>query len=153
MSGHQRTLTLRFLAEPTDVNYGGKVHGGAVMKWIDHAGYAAAVGWSGHYCVTVAVGGIRFVSPVRISDLVTVEATLVRTGTTSMQFAVDVRARDPMGGASRLCTHCIIVFVALDAAEGKPVPVPTWTPTTEDDLRQADYAQKVMQAVNSSSPL
>jgi len=68
MSGHQRTLTLRFLAEPTDVNYGGKVHGGAVMKWIDHAGYAAAVGWSGHYCVTVAVGGIRFVSPVRISD-------------------------------------------------------------------------------------
>jgi len=153
MSGHQRTLTLRFLAEPTDVNYGGKVHGGAVMKWIDHAGYAAAVGWSGHYCVTVAVGGIRFVSPVRISDLVTVEATLVRTGTTSMQFAVDVRARDPMGGASRLCTHCIIVFVALDVAEGKPVPVPTWTPTTEDDLRQADYAQNVMQAVNSSSPL
>ena len=113
MSGHQRTLTLRFLAEPTDVNYGGKVHGGAVMKWIDQAGYAAAVGWSGHYCVTVAVGGIRFVSPVRISDLVTVEATLLRTGTTSMQFAVDVRARDPMGGASRLCTHCIIVFVAL----------------------------------------
>ena len=153
MSGHQRTLTLRFLAEPTDVNYGGKVHGGAVMKWIDHAGYAAAVGWSGHYCVTVAVGGIRFVSPVRISDLVTVEATLLRTGTTSMQFAVDVRARDPMGGASRLCTHCIIVFVALDAVEGKPVPVPTWTPTTEEDLRQADYARKVMQAVNSSSPL
>jgi acyl-CoA hydrolase len=149
MSGHQRTLTLRFLAEPTDVNYGGKVHGGAVMKWIDQAGYAAAVGWSGHYCVTVAVGGIRFVSPVRISDLVTVEATLLRTGTTSMQFAVDVRARDPMGGASRLCTNCIIVFVALDAVEGKPVPVPTWTPVTEEDLRQAEYAQSVMQAVNS----
>ena len=29
MSGEQRELTFRFLAEPTDVNYGGKVHGGA----------------------------------------------------------------------------------------------------------------------------
>jgi acyl-coenzyme A thioesterase PaaI-like protein len=31
MSGQQRELTLRFLAQPTDVNYGGKVHGGMVM--------------------------------------------------------------------------------------------------------------------------
>ena len=144
MSGRQRTLNLRFLAEPTDVNYGGKVHGGVVMKWIDQAGYAAAVGWSGRYCVTVAVGGIRFVAPVRISDLVTVSATLVRTGTTSMQFAVDVRARDPMGGDERLCTHCIIVFVALDAVEGKPVPVPPWTPETDQQRRISDYADKVM---------
>src|SRR5918993_4279029 len=102
MSGRQRTLTLRFLAEPTDVNYGGKVHGGVVMKWIDQAGFAAAVGWSGRYCVTVAVGGIRFVAPIRISDLVSVAATLVRTGRTSMQFAVDVRARSPLGGDDRL---------------------------------------------------
>lgn len=32
MSGRQRELNLRFLAEPTDVNYGGKVHGGVVMN-------------------------------------------------------------------------------------------------------------------------
>src|SRR3546814_19313320 len=61
MSGQQRELEFRFLAEPTDVNYGGKVHGGVVMKWIDQVGYAAAVGWRGRYSVTVAVGGIRFV--------------------------------------------------------------------------------------------
>ena len=104
MSGQQRQLIMRFLAEPTDVNYGGKVHGGQVMKWIDQAGYAAAVGWSGKYSVTVAVGGIRFVAPIRISDLVTVETTLVHTGTSSMHFAVDVRAAqglppDHRGGA------------------------------------------------------
>ena len=39
-------VVFRFLAEPTDVNFGGKVHGGAVMKWIDQAGYACAAGWS-----------------------------------------------------------------------------------------------------------
>ena len=146
MSGHQRELTLRFMAEPADVNYGGKVHGGVVMKWIDQAGYAAAVGWSGRYSVTVAVGGIRFVAPVRISDLVTVQAKLVHTGTSSMHFAVDVRARDPMAGsaAERLCTHCVIVFVALDAVEGEPTPVPAWTPRDDEDRRLAEYAQQVM---------
>lgn len=148
MSGRQRQLTLRFLAEPGDVNYGGKVHGGAVMRWIDQAGYAAAVGWSGAYSVTVAVGGIRFVAPVRIGDLVEVRATLLRTGTSSMQFGIDVTARDPgLDGrepASRLCTHCVIAFVALDGAEGKPTPVPPWVPASDDDRRLADYAQQVM---------
>lgn len=145
MSGQQRELTLRFLAEPTDVNYGGKVHGGMVMKWIDQAGYAAAVGWSGSYSVTVAVGGIRFVAPIRISDLVTVKTKLVHTGTSSMHFAVDVRARDPMGSEERLCTHCIIVFVAMDQVEGKPKPVPTLVPASDDDKRIAEYALKVME--------
>ena len=32
-------ITLRFLAEPMDVNFGGNVHGGTVMKWIDQAAY------------------------------------------------------------------------------------------------------------------
>ena len=150
MSGEQRELTLRFLAEPTDVNYGGKVHGGVVMKWIDQAGYAAAVGWSGRYSVTVAVGGIRFVSPIRISDLVTVRTQLVHTGTTSMHFAVDVMARDPginaeEAGHPRLCTHCVIVFVALDGGEGQPTPVPSWVPASEEDRRLAEYAMKVME--------
>ena len=145
MSGHQRELTLRFLAEPTDVNYGGKVHGGVVMKWIDQAGYAAAVGWSGTYSVTVAVGGIRFVAPIRTSDLVTVRTQLIHTGTSSMHFSVDVSAADPMGGQSRLCTHCVIVFVALDGVEGKPAKVPAWVPTSNDDKRLAEYAMKVME--------
>lgn len=146
MSGQQHALTMRFLAEPTDVNYGGKVHGGIVMKWIDQAGYAAAVGWSGRYSVTVAVGGIRFVAPIRISDLVTVTTTLVYTGTTSMHFMVDVTARDPMQDApgERLCTHCVIVFVALDGVEGKPTPVPAWTPQDDEDRRLAEYATQVM---------
>ena len=146
MSGQQRSLAMRFLAEPTDVNYGGKVHGGIVMKWIDQAGYAAAVGWSGRYSVTVAVGGIRFVAPIRISDLVTVTATLVYTGTSSMHFAVEVNARDPMQdeGSERLCTHCVIVFVALDGVEGKPTPVPAWTPQDDEDRRLAEYATRVM---------
>ena len=146
MSGSQRQLSQCFLAEPSDVNFGGKVHGGQVMRWIDQCGYAAAVGWSGRYSVTVAVGGIRFVTPIRIGDLVSVEAVLIHTGSTSMHFAVDVRARDPRQDAdqARLCTHCVIVFVAVDG-DGKPAAVPSWTPDSEEDLRLSEYALKVME--------
>ncbi|HYG06436.1 MAG TPA: acyl-CoA thioesterase [Stenotrophomonas sp.] len=145
MSGTQRELNFRFLAEPNDVNFGGKVHGGAVMKWIDQVGFAAASGWSGHYCVTVAVGGIRFVAPILIGDVVTVSAKLVYTGRTSMHFAIDVWARSPVGGQSRLCTHCIIVFVAMDEDHATPVPVPGWVPDIPADQRLSEYALKVME--------
>jgi acyl-CoA hydrolase len=139
----QREITLKFLAEPTDVNFGGKVHGGAVMKWIDQAGYACAVGWSGHYCVTAYVGGIRFYRPVLIGNLVEVQARLIHTGHTSMHIAVDVSAADPKAPQLAKTTHCIIIFVAVDD-QGQPVPVPTWTPTTPDDLALQQYALRLM---------
>jgi acyl-CoA hydrolase len=139
----QRELTLRFLAEPTDVNFGGKVHGGAVMKWIDQAGYACAAGWSGQYCVTIYVGGIRYYRPVLIGQLVEVRARIIYTGTTSMHLAVDVSSRDPQAQAAASTTHCVIVFVAVDAA-GEPVPVPAWIPVTGDDIEMERYAKKLM---------
>ena len=144
MSGPRRELVMRFLAQPTDVNFGGKVHGGVVMKWIDQSGYAAAVGWSGMYSVTVAVGGIRFVAPIKTSDLVTITAKLIYTGNNSMHFAIDVMAADPMGGEERLCTHCVIVFVSVDA-DGKPTATPQWQPQTDEDRQLAEYALKVME--------
>ncbi len=143
----QREITLRFLAEPTEVNFGGKVHGGTVMKWIDQAGYTCAVGWSGRYCVTVYVGGIRFYHPIQIGDLVEVQAKLIYTGTTSMHIAVDVRAGDPKAHDLRQTTHCIIIFVAI-GQDGRPVAVPSWEPQTDEDRALHSYAQKLMELRN-----
>jgi acyl-CoA hydrolase len=139
---NSRGITLRFLAEPTDVNFGGKVHGGAVMKWIDQAGYACAVGWSGYYCVTVYIGGIRFYKPIFIGQIVEVQAMVVHTGTSSIHIAVDVSATEPKTGARKKTTRCLIVFVAVDGA-GDTVQVPGWEPQTEDDLRMQKYAVRM----------
>lgn len=143
MAERQREITLRFLAEPTDVNFGGKVHGGAVMKWIDQAGYTCAVGWSGQYCVTVYAGGIRFYKPVLIGNVVEVKARLIHTGKTSMHVAVDVRASDPKSNHFTHTTHCIIIFVAVDEG-GNPVEVNSWVPETEEDESLERYAIKLM---------
>ena len=144
MAQREREVTLRFLAEPTDVNFGGKVHGGAVMKWIDQAGYACAVGWSRQYCVTLYVGGIRFYKPVHIGDMVEVRAELIYTGRTSMHIAVDVSAGDPKEGRYAQTTHCIIVFVALDS-QGTPIEVERWEPETEEDVAREQYAKSLME--------
>ena len=136
-------VTLRFLAEPSDVNFGGKVHGGMVMKWIDQAGWAAAVGWSGRYCVTVYVGGIRFLAPILIGNIVEVHAKVIHTGNSSMHLAVDVWASDSITGVRVQTTHCVIVFVALDES-GKPISVPKWTPQSDEQRQLGEYAQRLM---------
>lgn len=143
MAERQREVTLRFLTEPSDVNFGGKVHGGMVMKWIDQAGYAAAVAWAGTYCVTVAVEGIQFVQPILIGDMVRVQARLAYTGSSSMHFTVDVIAHDLRTGVERLATSCVIVFVALDAPNGRPAPVSLWEPQAECEQCDRDYVLKL----------
>jgi len=148
MEQQKGKLTLRFLAEPTDVNFGGKVHGGMVMKWIDQAGYACARNWCGGYCVTVYVGGIRFLKPIRICHLVEIEARVIYTGRTSMHLAIDVWANDPKESTKIRTTHCVIIFVSIDE-EGHPAPVPKWVPQTERDRELEAYASRLM-ALRSS---
>ncbi len=136
-------VTFQFLAEPNDINFGGKVHGGAVMKWIDQASFACASQWSGSYCVTVYVGGIRFYDPIQIGELVKVDAEIIYTGRTSMHIAVDVRSRNVRSGKFHKTTHCIIVFVAVDK-DGVTQPVPPWEPKSDEDIKMRDYAIKLM---------
>ena len=144
MPKRQTTVTLKFLAEPSDVNLYGNVHGGSVMKWIDQAGYACSVGWCGQFCVTVFVSGIRFYRPIRIGYLVEVHGRLIYTGRTSMHIAVEVKAADPRDGQYTRTTQCIVVFVAIDSS-GKPVEVPAWEPQTEEEKSLRDYAIRLME--------
>ena len=137
-------ITLRFLAEPSDVNFGGNVHGGNVMKWIDHAGYTCAANWSSAYCVTVYVGGIRFLKPISVGDLVELKAELMHTGRTSMHISVSVHARNPRDPQRRFTTHCILVFVAL-GDDGKPVNVPTFEPISDQSKRLNAYAKRMIE--------
>ncbi|GGI73931.1 acyl-CoA thioesterase [Shewanella hanedai] len=143
MAGLERQVTLRFLAEPADVNFGGKVHGGAVMKWIDLAAYACAAAWSGKYCITAYAGGIRFVKPIHVGNIVETSAKVIYTGRSSMHLAIDVKAGDPKNPERYLTTHCIVIMVAVDDA-GKPTDVPEWKPLFDEDIALRDSAIRLM---------
>lgn len=149
MSEENHIVEFRFLAEPTDVNFGGKVHGGMVMKWIDQASYACAAKWSKHYCVTVSVSGIRFIRPILVGQLVTVKARVVHTGNTSMHIFVKVKAGDPKRDNYVTTNRCFITFVATDET-GFPVQVPKWEPQTDEEknleiiaMEGKSFAQKL----------
>lgn len=138
-----REITLRFLAAPTDAGYSGNVSGGTVLEWIDKAGYAAAVGWCGRYCVTAYVGDVKFTTPVRVGHLVEATARLIHTGRSSMQVLVTVRSGDPADRVLADATSCLMVFVAVDEG-GRAVPVPPWQPVDPvDELQQADVKRRI----------
>ncbi|NEU07759.1 acyl-CoA thioesterase [Flavihumibacter sp. R14] len=135
-------ISFQFISEPTDVNFGGKVHGGIVMKWIDQTAYTCARSWAETYCVTVYVGGIRFLKPVSIGEVIQINAYVIYTGNTSIHIAVDVYSRDIGQKEFEKKTHCVIVFVSVNA-DGKPIPVKKWEPETEKEMKLAEYARKL----------
>ena len=83
--GTAPSVVLRFLAAPTDINWGGKVHGGIVMRWIDETAHVLASQWTASTAnVAVYAGGVRFYQPLLIGHLVEVEARLLLTRTSHM---------------------------------------------------------------------
>ena len=107
-------LTMSFLAEPKDVNFGGHVHGGEVMKWMDQIGYALAVKYSKGYAVTKFVDNINFTSPMKIGDLVSLSAKILSVGTTSMRIEICVTSENLLTEVISDNCSCEMVFVAVD---------------------------------------
>jgi len=138
---NKNIVEFKFLAEPTDVNFGGKVHGGMVMKWIDQASYACAAQWSKRYCVTVSANGIRFIRPILVGQMVSVNARIVHTGKTSMHIYVVVRACYPKEEKAVITNRCFISFMATDES-GYPVAVESYEPESAEDKLLEDVAKE-----------
>jgi len=137
-------VTRRFLAAPTAVNWGGKVHGGIVMRWIDEAARLLATRWTGnHRTKAVFVGSVRFYQPLRIGDLVEVEARLLHTGRRSMHVSVHVRSGAPTETDLAVTTHCLSILVGLDDSD-QAASAPTWEPRTEEDRALDGYARHLV---------
>jgi acyl-CoA hydrolase len=112
-------LTMSFLAEPKDVNFGGHVHGGEVMKWMDQIGYALAVKYSKGYAVTKFVNNINFTSPMKIGDMVSLSAKILSVGTTSMRIEISVTSENLLSEIISENCSCEMVFVAVDKQGSK----------------------------------
>lgn len=142
----------RFLAAPGAVNWGGNAHGGIVMRWIDEVARACAMGWCGADAVAVYSGGIHFLSPIHIGDLVDLSARMIHTGPHSMHIAVHVRARDPRGGEWRDTTQCMTVFVTRNA-DGHAAEVPQLVLRTDEDRRLDAHALDLVRRRAALPPL
>ncbi len=149
-TGDSPRSTMRFLAPPGAVNWGGKAHGGTVMRWIDEAAYVCAVNWVAELgdaakdAVAVYSGGIHFFAPVQIGDLVEIETRLIYTSRRSIHLTTRVSTADPRRPLElTLTTQCMSVFV-VPGRDGTAVPVPQWMPRAAEDVRLHDHARAVI---------
>lgn len=133
-------VTLTKLMLPSDANLQGNVHGGVVMSLVDQAGAIVAARHSRRNVVTAVIDSMTFLNPVRIGDLVFVEASLQYVGHTSMEVAVRVDAEKWRTGERSHTSSAYAVYVALDD-EGKPTPVPPLILETEEEKKNWEGAK------------
>ena len=118
-----------------DANVAGDVHGGWIVKLCDDVAVIAACRHAERRVVTLAVDGVLFRNPVKVSDVLTLKATVNAAWRTSMEVGVRVEAEDLQGGDPRHTLTAYLTMVALDDA-GRPAHVPPLSPATPDDERR-----------------
>ena len=132
-------VTLSQLMHPEHTNLLGNVHGGWIMKLVDEAAALACMRHAQKKVVTVAIDSMTFRRPIRIGDLIILNAEVAYTGRTSMEAEVHVVAENPITGERTHTNTAYLVYVALDD-EGRPSQVPPLKAETEDDQRRMEEA-------------
>jgi len=107
--------TLRVTTMPADANPYGDIFGGWLMSQMDMAAGLVAARHSAGRAVTIAVDGMEFLRPVFVGDEVSVFASLVKVGKTSMTIEVEAWRRDRHSSATDKVTQARFVFVGIDA--------------------------------------
>ena len=137
--------TLSYLMTPGYVNLGGSVHGGEIMKLIDHAAFVSASRYCEGYCVTAEMDKVEVKSPVKIGQLVDLNAKVIFTVRTSMRIKVNVCARDIRTGKVTHTNSCLATMVAVND-RGKPVKVPKLIPETDEEKNDFVKAKRAYEA-------
>jgi acyl-CoA hydrolase len=137
---------------PDKANFSGtNVHGGEILKMLDHVAYACAARYTGNYAVTLSVDMVLFKHPIKIGSLVTFYASVNYTGRTSMEIGIKVISEDIKEKTRKHTNVCYFTMIAVDA-EGKPTPVPKLELETEDDKRRYNDAIRRKEArINAKS--
>src|SRR3972149_570711 len=99
---------------PNDTNALGNLMGGKLLHWMDIAAAVSAHRHCKSFVVTAAVNNVCFEHPIRLADIVTVEAKVSRAFKTSMEIFIDVFVEDRVTGKKTRCNEAIYTFVAVD---------------------------------------
>jgi uncharacterized protein (TIGR00369 family) len=134
-------VTLSQLMHPEHANLLGNVHGGWIMKLVDEAAALACMRHAQRKVVTVAIDSMTFRKPIKIGDLIILNAEVTYTGRTSMEAEVQVLAENPITGEQNHTNTAYLVYVALDD-EGRPTAVPPLLLETEAEERKAEAARE-----------
>jgi acyl-CoA thioesterase YciA len=115
-------LCIRTLAMPADTNANGDIFGGWLLSQMDVGGGVFASKIARSRTVTVAIEAMNFRKPVYVGDLVSVHATLVRIGRTSVTVHLEAWVLRRRENRAILVTDGNFTYVSIDD-EGRPQAV------------------------------
>jgi acyl-CoA hydrolase len=141
------------LVLPQDANTLGNILGGRVMHLIDIAGAIAAHRHSHRQVVTASVDHLDFLNPIRVGELIVLEAQVNCAFHTSVEVGVDVFSENYVKGERNHTTTALLTFVALDE-NGNPSPVPPLILKTSEEkrrYREAGERRKTRLALRAKS--
>ena|SRR3989449_4396595 len=123
------------LVLPNDTNQLGNLLGGRLMEWMDIAAAICAQRHCNRICVTAAVDELVFHQPIRIGEVVTLQASVNRAFATSMEVGVNVTSENQLTGLRKTANTAYLTFVAVDDRR-QPVKVPPIVPQTPEEKRR-----------------
>jgi acyl-CoA hydrolase len=142
MTGKKPADSLTIMTElvlPNDTNTFGNLMGGRLMYWMDIASALAAMKHCGSPVVTASVDNISFESPIRLGNVVHIEAKVSRAFNSSMEVHMKVWGEDVLHQYKYKSNEAYFTFVSLDP-NGKPRSVPPVVPETEEEKKLFDGA-------------
>ena len=139
---NESEVTITELMVPSYTNFGGKVHGGYLLSLMDKVAYVCATKHSKAYCVTVAVEGVEFLSPVEVGDLLIVKASINYVGNTTMIIGMRVECENPRTGKITHTNSCYFTMLAKDD-NGNHLAVPGLIIENERQLRRFCEAKRL----------
>jgi len=107
-------LCIRTVAMPADTNANGDIFGGWLLSQMDVGGGVFASKVAKSRTVTVAIEAMNFRKPVYVGDLVSVHATLVRVGRTSITVHLEAWVLRRKESRSFLVTDGNFTYVSID---------------------------------------
>lgn len=116
LTGHEPSgdLTIRQLAMPADTNANGDIFGGWLLGQMDLGGGIFASKVAQSRTVTVAIDAMNFRKAVFVGDVVSVHATLVRVGKTSITVHLEAWVLRRDENHSILVTDGNFTYVSID---------------------------------------
>ena len=118
------------LVLPNDTNTLGNLMGGKLMHWMDIAAAISSMKHCNCPVVTASVDNVSFSNPIKLGNLLTIEAKLTRSFNTSMEVYLRVWGEDLSAQYKYLSNEAYMTFVALDP-NGRPRKVPELVPETD----------------------
>jgi acyl-CoA hydrolase len=120
------------LVLPNDTNTLNNLMGGRLLHWMDIAAAISAQKHCNRIVVTASVDSVSFKQPIKLGDVITIEAKVTRAFNTSVEVRLDVWAENIPSGSRVKSNEAYYTFVALDQS-GKTIPVPELLPETEEE--------------------